>query len=188
MGQRTAIILQVRNKYTAKYNVNKGTETRVFYHQCGIGRVLPSQLISILNGTLSVPYYRDGVAKQLRPQGCSDITDDFNDKERSELDTLTFDTPQKVGEYLNKCDNNNGGLFVRITINEKCEKESIEYAYILGYEEGGDYSRFCSGREWMEKTGFGSIDAGFMTIYENTLQYFGAHERYKKTSVSETED
>ena len=174
MGQRTAIILQHVNKYAAKYYKTQETNTRVFYHGWGIGRVLPSQLISILNGTLSESTRNHDFADSIKPQGCQDVTaslDKFN------LNALSFDTPKAIGEVLCECGNNNGGIFVRITNDENGQSKAIEFAYMLGYEEGGDYMSFCSSGEWMEKTGCGCIDDEFRKIYDSTIQYFKAVER-----------
>lgn len=174
MGQRTAIILQHVNKYAAKYYKTQETNTRVFYHRWGIGRVLPSQLISILNGTLSKSSLYDDFSNCIKPQGCSDITEYV---EKIDLNALNFDTPQLVGDVLRECDNNNGGIFIRVTTDENGNLELIEYAYMLGYEEGGDYKAFCTSSEWMDKTGYGRIDKGFRKIYDATIQYFKAVER-----------
>lgn len=176
MGQRTAIILQVRNKNVAKYMKCDGVETRVFYHSWGIGRVMPSQLLAIINGLLSVHRDNQNVAKALKPQGCTDITDDYSEQ-MGVLNSINFDRPALVGEILQSADNNNGGLFVRVSIDERANVGAIEYAYMLGYEEDGDYKRFCSSEEWFAKAGFGYIDDGFVEIYEKTLRYHNAVER-----------
>lgn len=177
MGQRTAIILQVRNKNIAKYDRNKEFSTRVFYCGWGIGRIMPSQLISILNGLLTVTIYSQDSAKWLKPQGCEDITDDYSEQ-MGVLNSINFDRPALVGEILQLADNNDGGLFVRITLDGELGRVSeIEYAYMLGFEEDGDYKRFCSSEEWFAKAGLGCIDDGFMEIYEKTLRYHNAVER-----------
>ena len=177
MGQRTAIILQHVNKYAAKYNKTNGVETRVFYHQWGIGRILPSHLLSILNGTLSASSYRESFAEDIKPQGCLDITGEYGKEERKVMDSITFDTPEKAGDIISKADNNNGGIFVRITTDEGGKMLPVEYAYMLGYEEGGEYDRFCTAGEWMDKAGFKYTDKKFRRLYDATLKYHGAIER-----------
>ena len=177
MGQRTAIILQHVNKYAAKYDKKNENNTRVFYHQWGIGRILPSQLLAILNGTISAGSYRTNFAECMKPQGCIDITEDYDESDRRKMAAITFDTPKKAGEIIKGADNNNGGIFIRITTNEDGDTEAIEYAYMLGYEEGGKYTKFCTAEEWMNKTGFEYIDNGFKAYYYQVLTYFKAEER-----------
>lgn len=176
MGQRTAIILQVRNKYMAKYDKNKEFSTRVFHCGWGIGRIMPSQLISILNGLLSITIDSADMAKWLKPQGCADFTDYFSEQ-MGVLNSINFDNPTLFGEILQSADNNNGGLFVRITVDENVCIEAIEYAYMLGYEEDGDYKNFCTSDEWFAKAGGEYLDNDFLEIYEKTLRYHNAVER-----------
>lgn len=187
MGQRTAIILQHVNNYEAKYGKRSAKETRVFYHQWGIGRILPSQLISILNGTLSTSSYSSSFAMCIKPQGCLDITKEYDDL-KGVLDSVSFDKPELVGEILKNASNNNGGLFVRVTTNEEGELESIEYAYMLGHEEDGDYKHFCTEDEWMKKNGEKYITEDFKTIYDKTIAYFGAKQRLDAVTKAEDKE
>lgn len=176
MGQRTAIILQHVNKYAAKWGNSKEVNTRVFYHQWGIGRVLPSQLLAILNGSLSASDTREDFAREIKPQGCIDITNDFTEEERNKMDSITFDTPEAAGDIIRQWDNN-GGLFVRIITSESGETLPVEYAYMLGAEEGGNYRRFCTGSEWMDKAGGRFADKDWRKIYDAVVNYHGAIER-----------
>jgi len=170
MGQRTAIILQHVNncKWAAS---NEKINTRVFYHQWGVGRILPSQLVSILNGTLSTSGYDGKFAENLKPQGCLDITSEY---EIDALNSLDFTKPQLVGDMIKKADNNNGGIFVRITTDKYGKVSCIEYAYMLGSEEGGKYKKFCTSKQWFEKCGGEYVDEDFKELYNKTISYFGA--------------
>ena len=176
MGQRTAIVLQHINKYPVKWGRKEEKTTRVFYHQWGIGRVLPSQLLSILNGTLSTSPTADYFIKFIMPTGCMDITENY--ARQKALDKVDFDKPKVVGKIIAEASNNNGGIFVRITGTEDY-KTIIEYAYMLGGEnEGGNYKEFCTFEEWCnENYGKEYIDKKFLKIYKDTLKYFGAIEK-----------
>lgn len=167
MGQRTAIVLQHVNKW------NETINTRVFYHQLGIGRILPAQFMSILHGTLSADAFGEHFVKNLLPQGCDDITSEY---EQKDLNSASFESPEIVGKIIEDANNNNGGIFIRTTFGKECCIESIEYAYMLGYEEGGDYKSFCTQEEWMEKNCSTCIDDEFKEMYYKTLAYYGAQE------------
>ena len=169
MGQRTCLIVQKHDKESDK------RQTRVFYCGWGIGRILPSQLIAILNGTLSTRPYSEDFIKSLKPQGTQDIAEHYTEEQLSDAD---FDKPILVGNIIEDADNNNGGLFVKITATGKMGEdiELIEYAYMLGHEEGGDYKQFCTAEDWFEKVGGEYIDDDFRAIYDATLRYFEAKE------------
>lgn len=177
MGQRTAIIVQHMNKSNKKYGKDI-METRVFYSQWGIGRILPSQLVSILNGLVSVDV-RWSSLKNLKPQGCLDITDEYDKSDMALFCELNFDNPEDIGNVLELADNNNGGIFLRIVTDEEGKRESLEYAYMLGYEEGGDYKHFCSEETWFKKVGKGYIDDDFRNIYNSVIKYHNAVQRYR---------
>lgn len=168
MGQRTAIILQVCRKEENK------TETAVFYEQWGIGRIMPMELMSILNATITTSYYTRNYARALRPNGTIDITDDLG-----ELPQMDFAHPENIGKVLRDCDNNNGGVFVRITTDGACGIGEVEFAYMLGYEEGGQYDKFCTFEEWAQKAGGRCINEEFRNYYNTCLSYFGAVEMAK---------
>ena len=174
MGQRTNIILQHINKEEKK------TTTRVFYCQWGIGRILPSQLVSILNATLTCSSYWSDFAAQLKPQGTLDVTDEwYTEKaEKALLESLDFSKPEDVGRVM-KDGNNNGGIFVRIQTGKFGKETEIEYAYMLGCEEDGNYKSFCTAEKWMSHHPR-YIDDGFKDYYKRTLDYYGAKE-YKPT-------
>ena len=153
MGQRTAIIVQHVNNHNHPFaEIEERLQTRVFYHGWGIGRILPSHLVAVVNAIRSVglPQQHDGV-KQLKPQGTIDITDNYDPVTQALLDELDFDHPEYVGDILKGADNNNGGAFVRITTNEQGDTNKIEFAFMLGEEEEGDYKHFCTLWEWMDK-------------------------------------
>lgn len=173
MGQRTVIIVQHDDKKENK------RQTRAFYHQWGIGRILPSQLVSVLNGTLSTSEWRPDYLQKLQPQGTMDITENY---ETEELNALDFDNPQAVGEAIKAADNNNGGLFVRITTSGQIGHafDSIEYAYMCGGDTGDKYKGFCSTEEWFKKNGYEYIDDDFKAYYNQVVAYFEAKDRGAK--------
>lgn len=171
MGQRTAMVVQHHNEQT------NTTNTRVFYCQWGNGRIMPSQFASLLNGTLSTSPYDKDYLERLKPQGVCDITQEFSDV-IGVLNSLTFDMVESFGQILKHADNNNGGIFVRITTDNYYVKD-ITYAYMLGYEEGGDYREFCKEATWLRKAGGKFVDKGFKAYYKAITKYFCARE-YKK--------
>ena len=186
MGQRTAIIVQHVNNF--KYaDIKDRLKTRVFYHSWGIGRILPSHLLAVVNGTLSVSMYQEGSIDQLKPQGTSDITDNYDPVEQALFDELDFDHPDYVGDIIKAADNNNGGVFVRITTNEAGDNDKIEFAFMLGYEEDGDYKTFCTAMEWMDKVDpekrFCNED--FTEMFFRTLLYHKAIDRSKGEAKEE---
>lgn len=172
MGQRTAIILQV-DRRLAKDNETK-RDTQVFYHQWGIGRILPSQLLSMLYATMSISMaYKEESAELVKPQGCANITQEY---EKATLNALDFTKPQEVGEVLRAAGNNNGGIFVRITssVNDEYEETTkVEYAFMLGGEDGGEYNEFVCVDDWLNTFG-DYIDDTFRNIFYQTLEYFNA--------------
>lgn len=181
MGQRTAIIVQNVNNFNHPYaEIKERLQTRVFYHGWGIGRILPSHLVAVVNAIRSVglPQQYDAV-KQLKPQGTTDITDNYDPVEQALLDELDFDHPEYVGDILKGADNNNGGAFVRITTNEQGDTDKIEFAFMLGYEEGGDYKTFCTMWEWMDKVDPDKrcCDQSFRDMIYNFLTYHKCEER-----------
>lgn len=179
MGQRTAIIVQHVNnwRYADK---NEQKQTRVFYHGWGIGRILPSHLVAVVNGIRSVSMTQSDAVKQLKPAGTHDITDESYDPvEQALFDELDFDHPEYVGDILKGADNNNGGVFVRITTNEQGDTNKIEFAFMLGDEEGGGYKTFCTMWEWMDKVDPDKrcCDQSFRDMIYNFLTYHKCEER-----------
>lgn len=173
MGQRVAIVLQHINKYPTKFGNPEQTETRVFYNSWGIGRILPSLFLSILNGMFAVTPRERKFAELIKPQGCADITGEFDP---SIFELVGFDDPEAVGHIIEESCNNNGGLFVRITESKDCET-TIEFAYMLGSDNDGNYDKFCTFNEWKEKNGKDYIDHGFIEYYYHAITYFGAIEK-----------
>ena len=171
MGQRTTIILQhVRDC---------DKETRVFYNRWGIGRIMPANFLNILNSVLSVgSSYYDDYLERLKPNGTSDITNEYEGDRLENLENVDFDAPEIVGNVMRHADNNNGGIFIRLTSEDYAVKK-IEFAFMLGCEEDGDYKRFCTPDEWMKKAGFNYCDEDFKAIFYNTLKYFEAIDRSK---------
>lgn len=172
MGQRTALILQHVNNYLT-HDGGQRVETRVFYHNWGIGRVLPLQLVEILNSIVTASPYQDTFSKEAQPQGTDDITDQYDS---DTLNLAGFDDPEAVGFIIKNASNNNGGLFVRVT-ESKEGTTTVEYAYMLGHENGGNYDRFCTFNEWKEKNGLPYIDRAFLEYYFHAVTYFGAIEK-----------
>ena len=171
MGQRTAMVVQHHNEQT------NTTNTRVFYCQWGNGRIMPSQFASLLNGTLSTSPYDKNYLERLKPQGVRDITQEYSEAIGA-LNSLSFENAESFGQVLKYVDNNNGGIFVRLT-TDNYEVKDITYAYMLGDEEGGDYRKFCKEATWFRKAGGSFIDEGFKSYYKAIIKYFGARE-YKK--------
>ncbi len=170
MGQRTAIIVQKHDK-TRKNKTE--ISTRVFHDQWGIGRIMPSELMGILLGMIGRDVSRPGFIEELKPCGARDVTECY---EMEELNMLDFSTPDIIGEVISDDGyNNNGGIFIRFTI-EDYEMKSIEYAYMLGREEKGDYKSFCSEKEWMNNAGGPPVDNDFKALYRRVVCYCGAKE------------
>lgn len=166
MGQRTCIIVQ---KYEITEDGTKIT-TKVFHEMWGVGRITPRELMTILLSTAGHSAVNSDFLEATQPGTMADCTDKFSD---SRLNALDFTDPVAIGEIMREADNNNGGIFVRFT-TDRFDVKGIEYAYMLGYEEDGDYKSFCSEDEWMGK--FHYIDERFKELYHNTLDYFGAKE------------
>ena len=173
MAQRVAIVFQHVNNYLKKEWEPEKVETRVFYHPWGIGRVLPTLLVGILNGTITGHPERDNFADEITPNGCADITSQYGDKY---FDLVGFDDPEAVGQIIKEADNNNGGLYIRVTESKEGET-TVEYAYMLGREEGGNYDRFCTFNEWKDKAGLPYTDRSFLEYYHHAITYFGAVEK-----------
>ncbi|MBR1447584.1 MAG: hypothetical protein IJ588_02410 [Prevotella sp.] len=175
MGQRTNIILQVKYR-DEKWNETI-EETRIFHCQWGIGRILPKNVMSILHNMQSSDLYRKGAAARLCPGGLWDATDEWEMKQ-DELNALSFDDPSKVGEVMHAA-NNNGGIFLRLT--ETCNSKklerttTVEYAFMLGYEEGGNYKKFVSKDKFLEKQSR-YIDEDFRKMLDMTLDYYEAQD------------
>lgn len=167
MGQRTNIILQVRfNEKKRNTTIN---ETRVFHCQWGIGRILPKNVMSILHNVQSADLWVEGAAKRLCPSGLLDATDEWELK-HDDLNALGFDNPKAVGEVM-QIANNNGGIFLRISqeLDDKCRRHSaVEYAFMLGYEEGGKYTKFCTKEQFLKKQDQ-YIDDDFLKMLNITL-------------------
>ena len=175
MGQRTNIILQVR--YRDERWKEGFVETRIFHCQWGIGRILPKNVMSILHNMQSADLYRKGAAARLCPGGLWDATDEWEMKQ-DELNALTFEEPAKVGKVMEAA-NNNGGIFLRLTETEDKERlehtTTVEYAFMLGYEEDGDYKSFVSKDEFLEHQA-SYIDADFRQMLDMTLDYYEAKD------------
>ena len=168
MGQRTTIILQhVKNE-----NGKTSKETRVLYNQWGIGRITPANIMTILYSTLSVNLYCGDSLQGLCPAEMIDITDG----EMDELNKADFDNPEFIGNIMRDAGNNNGGVFIKIT-SQPFNLQKIEFAFMLGSEEGGDYKTFCTSEEWIKRAGGRYFDDDFRKLWEGTIKYFEAIER-----------
>lgn len=166
MGQRTCIIVQKHE------TTEQGTKitTKAFHEQWGLGRITPREMMTIILSTAGHSAANDDFLDVTMPGTATDGTG-FFEKER--LNSLDFSNPAAIGEIMQELGNNNGGIFVRFT-TDRFDVERIEYAYMLGYEEDGDYKSFCSEDEWMGK--FRYVDERFKELYRHTLDYFGAKE------------
>lgn len=174
MGQRTKIILQVRfNEKNLNRTIN---ETRVFYCQWGIGRILPKNVMSILHNVQSADLWVKGAAKRLCPSGLWDATDEWELKQ-DDLNALGFDNPKAVGEVM-RISKNNGGIFLCISqeLDDKYRSHTaVEYAFMLGREEGGKYTEFCTKEQFLKKQGQ-YIDDDFLKMLNITLDYYEAKD------------
>lgn len=64
-------------------------------------------------------------------------------------------------------------LFVVSTLNADTK---IEYAYMLGSENGATYKRFCTAEKWFKENGGHYIDNNFKAYYNQVVDYFEAKE------------
>lgn len=168
MGQRTQIIIQTESNAGAR-------NTSVYHFQWGFGRVMFLQLFGILlqdyfKDTFT-PGYAFGADIQMIGKG-RDLSDEFTPEERESLNKLEFDNPRAVGDVLRSCDNNNGGLFVRIKEDKTAyHAAAISFAFMPGYEEGGNYDRFCTAKEYANFTPSYS-DPDFYNLFDSFCKYF----------------
>lgn len=171
MGQRTTIILQHIIRKEGELS-SDAVDTRVFYEQWGIGRITPTELMTIVQSTITGRPGRYGYAELSKPVGMYDNTPDYD---TTRLNSLDFTRPEDVGRVMLEEGNNNGGVFVRIVNDRYGHVESIEYAYMKGSEEGGDYTQWCTEDEWM-KAFDRYCDFNFYKMYRQVMGYFGAKE------------
>lgn len=176
MGQRTTIILKYEHK-DAKYPHRSFTEVKVYYHQWGIGRGVPSQMMAILNNHICNRIYDKEGLKYLQPQGTLDETPDLlQDREYAAwLEQVGFDKPEIIGQIMLACGNNNGGVYmhiVRTWDEERDESFDIKYAFMIG----DDREHFCTKEKWIEEEGMGYVDKKFRKLFEDTLKYWGARD------------
>lgn len=175
MGQRTAIIVKYDNECFDDHKVE------VYYNQWGIGRACLANVMGLLYGTFNSIGYK----MNLRPANTLDVTEDIKEEA---LKAVSFDEPKAVGEVMKWCSNNNGGCFIHIndtgSLLKGTFRREIKYAFMLGYEEGGKYNKFCTLSQFVKKVGGKHTDKEFMQLFNATMQYFGAvdyAEEVKKT-------
>lgn len=183
MGQQVIIVLQRVDHSAHKLVLHgKEKETRIFYNGWGFGRILPAMLLQILHATMCGATEKSWTADAM-PTGCMDLTEDYA-AQMAALDMLDFDKPKAFGEILKNEGNNNGGIFVRVTLGKDYERK-IEYAYMLGEEEGGDYTVFCPESVWLGNFP-DYIDEAFRAVYEGTVKYYGAVQRNEGEPTTRT--
>ena len=180
MGQRTAIVLKYKSK-------NGENHTRVFYHQWGIGRITPCHIMSIMYATMSANSYSKDFPSCLKPAGMYDNTECFEGEEKELLEKASFETPEIVGNIIKNIDNNNGGAYLEITEGSEIGELHFRYAFMLGYEEGGDYKSFVTAKEWMKKTGETFVDEDFLKLFDDTMNYFDAKDYVESSKVENYE-
>ena len=178
MGQRTAIVL-ICEREDWRHDHSFYT-TRVFYNQWGIGRVTPASMMQILNGLVcSLPRSSKDV-EDLCPTGSIDDTNLGCYWQNSIFGHVGFDSPEDFGTILRDYENNNNGgvlIHVKEKYDEKLNTDvSIRYAFMLGYEEDGDYKSFCSKDTYLEKVGGRFVDEKFRNMFDATLAYWGAED------------
>ena len=179
MGQRTAIVL-IYERDVCSLGLSFCT-TRVFYNQWGIGRVMPASVMQILNGlACDLP----GTARRVEGLCPTWSIDDTDNKCYSQnpiiLERVGFDSPESFGTILRDFEsNNNGGVLIHVKVkydeNFKVDV-SIRYAFMLGYEEGGDYKSFCSKETYLEEVGGRFVDEKFRKMFDATLAYWDAED------------
>lgn len=177
MGQRTTIILKYEHK-DAKYPEQNFTAVKVYYHQWGIGRGVPTQIMAILNNHICNSIYDEGGLKYLQPQGTYDMTPELlKDKECEPLlQQVGFDHPEIIGQVMGRCGNNNGGAYIHIVRRwdkkDRDETFNIKYAFMVGKNR----KHFCTKRKWLKEEGGEYVDEDFRKLFDDTLKYWGAKE------------
>lgn len=184
MGQRTQIILQRVNKQGEK-------STQVYFMQWGIGRMMFLHLISLAQADFfrkswgeSADFFKAMQLNHLEDTELLDLNEHYGGEDltkiRELLDNCDFDNPKEgAGVVFGKeFANNNGGVFVRATEYEneiKMSKTRLEYAFMLGYEEGGEYDRWCSADEYAASNRH--CDEQFMAGFHGLMNHFGAIDK-----------
>lgn len=168
MGQRTAIIVQLVSEQQKRH------ETRVYHDSWGYGRITPANAMGVMLGTIGLSISCSDFLDCLVPMGVTDVTGQFAEQ-MGVLNSISFERPELAGEIMQAAGNNNGGVLIRITEVEHWRKK-IEYAFMLGYEEGGDYKRWCSFGEWC-KAFPENCEPSFRAVFRKVAGYLGAEDR-----------
>jgi len=171
MGQRTTIIVQLKSEH------QKRVETRVYHDQWGYGRIAPAKAMGVMLGTVGLSIGCSDFMDCVVPMGVSDVTKEFAEQ-MGVLNSIGFDRPELAGEIMQAAGNNNGGVLIRISEVEHWQKH-IEYAFMLGHEEGGDYRRWCSFEQWC--MAFPECcEASFRPVWYAVTGYLGAEDKGAK--------
>ena len=180
MGQRTQMIIQRVN--------NKGMKrTDIWHLQWGYGRQMYLRLMALLiqdyfKDTFQEGYdFLDNSKEVAKMTHAEDMSDEFGDEEKRILNELDFADARKVGEvFSSMCDNNNGGVFIRITENETDYRESkIEFAFMQGRESGGRYDKFITLEKYGKVEGENYADKEFIAMFKSFVTYFDMKDMAK---------
>ena len=176
MGQRTTTILKYEFMDEHRPSDNF-TAVKVYYHQWGIGRGVPAQMMGILNNQICNSIWEEEGLKYLQPAGTDDETPDLlQQKEYAVLlDEVGFERPDIIGKIMLACGNNNGGVYMHLVrkMNEKLDTTyDIKYAFLTG--DSVEKGKFVTKEEWLKVEGFEYVDKKFRQLFEDTMDYWGA--------------
>lgn len=205
MGQRTHFVIVAEDK-----RKNKGRVT-ILYNSWGIGRIMPISLMSLV-GNLK------GYSCSMGHDFLNSAMVDFNrlgytkEKEIEYMDGVALDKDFRIqnfsdwrniniaGEYMSNFDNNNGCMFIFVTLNEteqEYAKIKKEIAWMIGYEDayrflngidgkrlernpenkklGGPYEKWLTTSQWMSldvNNRWWGKDPEFKELFNRFLAYF----------------
>lgn len=205
MGQRTHFVIVAEDKIK-----NKGRVT-ILYNSWGIGRNMPISLMSLvgnlkgyscsmgrdfLNAAM-VDFHRLGYVKEKEIEYMDGVAldKDFRIQNFSDWRDIKI-----AGEYMSNFDNNNGCMFVFVTLSEDkwgTSKIKKEIAWMIGSEDayrylngidgtriernpenkklGGPYEKWLTTNQWMSldvnNTWWGK-DPEFKELFNRFLAYF----------------
>ena len=192
MGQRTHFVIVAEDK-----TKNKGRVT-ILYNSWGIGRIMPMSLMSLMANlkgfdmysgrefvnNAMVDFRRLGYIKEeeIEYQDGIAVDKDFPIQNFSDWRDVKV-----AGEYMKDFDNNNGCLFVFVTLTQdKFGNVNIkkELAWMLGWEDARDaenrkygsaFSKWLTTNQWMSleiNNHWWGKDKEFKELFNRFLAYF----------------
>ena len=158
MGQRTCMIVRQRNynKYQDKWEVS----TYVFHEQWGIGKCLPHDVLALFmyasrTAGLDLIDKRSIGNTSIRFSKAWNCTSDYGETYEQTQEMLScwdFRDIKQIKDFIDKHhDNNNGGVYIEITVPDY-DHYRIDYAFFSGYEEEkkGKYcDKGLTYKQWM---------------------------------------